>query len=60
LRLDLWVSKKVIVELKAAEDLLPVHKAQLLTYMKLTESRLGFLINFNVCRLKEGIVRLAL
>ena len=58
LRLDLWVRNKVIVELKAVSELLPVHEAQLLTYMKLTESRVGLLINFNVPVLKQGIKRL--
>lgn len=57
LRLDLWVSKQIVVELKAVEDVLPIHCAQLLTYMKLAGARLGFLINFNVAQLKNGIVR---
>ena len=60
LRLDLWVNRQIIVEIKAVERILPVHKAQLLTYMKLTESRLGFLLNFNVARLKHGITRMVL
>ena len=60
LRLDLWVNRQIIVENKAVERILPVHKAQLLTYMKLTESRLGFLLNFNVARLKAGITRMVL
>ena len=59
-RLDLLVSDCVIVELKAVELLLPVHKAQVLTYLKLSGHRLGFLINFNVPLIKDGIVRLAL
>ena len=59
-RLDLWVNRQIIVEIKAVERILPVHKAQLLTYMKLTESRLGFLLNFNVARLKDGITRMVL
>ena len=58
LRLDLWVRKKVVVELKVVAELLPVHEAQLLTYMRLTESRVGLLINFNVPVLKQGIKRL--
>lgn len=58
LRLDLLVDECVIVEVKAIEALLPVHEAQLLTYLKLTGHRLGFLINFNVPLLKSGIKRL--
>jgi GxxExxY protein len=60
LRLDLWVGREVIVELKAVEHLEPVHQAQLLTYMKLTKCRLGLLLNFNVAVLKDGIVRMVL
>jgi GxxExxY protein len=57
LRLDLLVEKCVIVEIKAVENIIPVHKAQLLTYLKLSGVRLGFLINFNVVHLKDGITR---
>lgn len=57
LRLDLLVEGKLIVELKAVETLLPVHKAQLLTYLKLSKRRLGLLINFNVPLIKDGIKR---
>lgn len=60
LRLDIWVERKVIVELKAIENLLPIHKAQLLTYLKLSKCRLGLLINFNSVLIKDGIQRLAL
>ena len=60
LRLDLVVADSVVVEIKAVEDLLPVHKAQLLTYLKLSDHRLGLLINFNVSLIKNGIKRLAL
>jgi GxxExxY protein len=60
LRLDLVVGDCVIVELKAVEAVLPVHKAQLLTYLKLTGHRLGLLINFNVPLIKNGIQRVAL
>jgi len=60
LRLDIWVDESVIVELKAVEKLLALHQAQLMTYMKLTDSRLGLLINFNTSRIKEGIKRLVL
>ncbi len=56
-KLDLLVDSEVIVELKAAEKLLPIHTAQILTYLKLSNCRLGLLINFNVPRLKEGISR---
>ncbi len=60
LRLDLRVEGSVIVEIKAVERLLPVHEAQLLTYLKLTELRLGLLLNFNVPRIKDGIRRMVL
>lgn len=59
-RLDLIVDGKVIVELKAVEALNDVHVAQLLTYLKLSNVRLGLLINFNVKDLKSGIRRLVL
>lgn len=59
-RLDLWVNKKVIVELKAVEKILPVHEAQILSYMKLSKSPLGLLINFNEKLLKDGVKRFAL
>lgn len=57
LRLDLLVAESVIVEIKAVEALLPVHEAQLLTYLKLAKKRLGLLINFNVPLIKDGIRR---
>jgi GxxExxY protein len=60
LRLDLLVNDTVIVELKAAECLLPIHRAQVLTYLKLTNHRLALLINFNVPLIKDGIERIAL
>jgi len=56
-RIDFLIDGKVIVELKSVEKLLPVHEAQLLTYMKLARIRVGLLINFNVRLLKDGIVR---
>ncbi len=59
-RLDLLVEQSVVVELKAVEALIPVHKAQLLTYLKLSGYRLGLLINFNVPLIKDGIQRLIL
>ena len=58
LRIDLVVADLVIVEIKAVERLLPVHEAQLLTYLKLSGRQLGLLINFNVPVLKEGVKRL--
>ena len=60
LRLDLLIESCLIIELKAVETLLPVHKAQVLTYLKLTGHRLGLLINFNVPLIREGIKRIAL
>lgn len=60
LRLDMLVDDAVIVELKAVDALLPVHRAQALTYLKLTGHRLAFLINFNVPVIRNGIVRIAL
>jgi len=57
-RLDLVVEQKLIVELKAVESLLPIHEAQLLTYLKLSGLTLGLLINFNVPVLKSGIKRI--
>jgi GxxExxY protein len=58
LRLDILVEKYVIVEIKAIEKTTPLHEAQLLTYLKISGLRLGFLINFNVLHLKDGIKRL--
>lgn len=58
LRLDVLVEKCVIVELKAVETVNPVYEAQLLTYLRLSGIRLGFLINFNVPHLKDGIKRI--
>jgi GxxExxY protein len=54
-RLDLLVEQRLVVELKAVEQLLPVHKAQVLTYLKLLKVRQGLLINFNVPRLVDGL-----
>ncbi len=59
-RLDLVVGKQIIVELKTVERLLPIHEAQLLTYMKLSGIRIGLLLNFNTPVLKDGIRRLML
>ena len=59
-RVDLLVDGRVIVELKAVEDLAPIHEAQLLTYMRLARKRLGLLINFNSRLLVDGVTRLIL
>ena len=56
-QIDLVYDKRVIVELKAVERVIPVHEAQLLTYMRLTGVRVGLLINFNVPVVKDGIYR---
>ena len=57
-RADLIVGDKVILELKSVESILPVHKKQLLTYLKLSNLKLGLLINFNVTLIKDGITRI--
>ena len=57
-RIDLLVENAVIVELKAVERFLPIHEAQLLSYLKLSDKRLGLLINFNVVHLKNGLRRI--
>jgi len=56
-RPDLIVSDKVIVEIKSIEAIAPVHRKQLLTYLKVTDKRLGLLINFNVELIRNGITR---
>ncbi|HEX8657725.1 MAG TPA: GxxExxY protein [Hymenobacter sp.] len=56
-RLDLLIENKVVVELKTVDALLEVHHMQLLTYLKLSGHKLGLLINFNVARIKDGIIR---
>lgn len=56
-RIDLLVEETIVIELKAIQELAPVHEAQLLTYLKLSGRRVGLLINFNVPLLKDGIVR---
>ena len=58
-RLDILVEDKIIVELKSAEEVKPVHKKQLLTYLKLANKTLGLLINFNEVLLKNGITSLS-
>jgi len=57
-RLDLLVEEKVIIELKAIDRLLPIHSAQLLSYLKLSDCKVGLLINFNVRILKDGLRRI--
>lgn len=59
-RLDLFVENTVVVEIKAIDALADVHTAQVLTYLKLTQCKVGLLINFNVADLKKGIKRLIL
>jgi GxxExxY protein len=56
-RLDILVENAVILELKAVDQMLPVHEAQLLTYLRLSRKKVGLLLNFNVPALKEGIIR---
>ncbi len=56
-RIDILVEKEIIIELKAVDIILPVHEAQIISYLKLTNKKLGFLINFNVPLLKQGIKR---
>lgn len=60
LRLDFVVEECLILELKAVERLLPIHTAQLLTYLRLTGHRLGLLVNFDVCLIRNGIRRIVL
>jgi len=59
-RLDFLIDGKLILELKAVEKMLPIHEAQMLTYLKLTGCKLGLILNFNVALLRDGIKRLAL
>jgi len=59
-RIDLVVSGDLIVEVKSVETLLPIHQAQILTYMRLTKIPIGLLINFNVTKLQNGIKRFVL
>lgn len=57
LRLDLVVEQKIIIELKSVETLLPVHEAQILSYLRLSGMEIGFLVNFNVPLIKNGVRR---
>ena len=59
-RIDLLIASCVVVEVKAVETFLPVHEAQLLTYLRLSNLRLGLLMNFNVRLFKQGVRRIAL
>ncbi len=56
-RADLIVEDKIVIELKTVDEFNPVHEAQILTYLKFADKKLGLLINFNVLRLKDGIKR---
>ncbi len=58
LKIDLWVERRVVVELKSLATLLPVHEAQLLTYLRLSGSPVGLLVNFNVLLLRDCIKRM--
>ncbi len=57
-RLDLFVAELVIVEIKAVERIIPIHEAQLLTYLKLADKRVGLLLNFHVLHMRDGIKRM--
>lgn len=57
-RIDLLVDSCVVVELKAQESILPVHRAQLLSYLRLGDFKLGYLLNFNVSHMRDGVVRM--
>src|ERR1700751_2652701 len=56
-KIDLLVENEIVLELKSVEEILPVHEAQLISYLKLADKRLGFLLNFNVSLMKNGIKR---
>ncbi|WP_234570869.1 GxxExxY protein [Rhodohalobacter sp. 614A] len=58
-RIDIWVNEKIVIEIKTVENLLDIHTAQLLTYLKLTHCRLGYLLNFQTPKIKYGIKRVA-
>ena len=59
-KLDIYVDQCLVVELKAVQDVLPIHKAQLLSYMKLMDAPLGLVINFHEIRLVDGVSRMIL
>ena len=56
-RIDVLVEKSIIIELKSVEHLLPIHEAQIISYLKLANKKMGFLVNFNVPMLKDGLRR---
>ena len=56
-KIDILVEKQIIIELKSVDSILPVHEAQLISYLKLADKRMGFLINFNVPLIKSGFRR---
>jgi GxxExxY protein len=56
-KIDILVEGEIIIEIKAVESILPVHNAQIISYLRLTDKRLGFLVNFNVPLLKNGFKR---
>jgi GxxExxY protein len=58
-RVDLLVADRVVVELKVVDTILPVHRGQLLSYLKLGDFKLGYLLNFHVAHMRDGIVRMA-
>ena len=58
-RIDIWVDRKLIIEVKSVESLQPIHLAQVITYLKLTDNRLGLLVNFNEKLVSKGIRRVA-
>lgn len=57
-RIDLLVNNQVVIELKSVDEIAPIHKAQVMTYLKLSGLKLGLLLNFNVTNMKRGITRL--
>lgn len=59
-RIDLVLAQSVVVEIKSVDAIMPIHKAQLLTYLKLSGCRLGYLMNFNVPLFKQGVKRMVL
>jgi GxxExxY protein len=56
-KIDVLVEKQIIIELKSVDSIMPVHEAQLISYLKLADKRMGFLINFNVPLIKSGFRR---
>jgi GxxExxY protein len=59
-RLDILVADRVVVELKSVDAILPIHMAQLMTYLKLSKTKVGLILNFNCSLMKEGIKRVVL